>query len=74
MSGSNFSKKALNGEVREMQDAVDSLYRRFGFDFVSMGLTAFVGAPLRWFTVRAKHRAATGASRWRPGTASAASC
>ncbi len=48
MSGSNFSKKALNGEVREMQDAVDSLYRRFGFDFVSMGLTAFVGAPLRW--------------------------
>ncbi len=48
MSGSNFSKKALNGEVRELQDAVDDLYRRFGFDFVSMGLTAFVGAPLRW--------------------------
>ncbi len=48
MSGSNFSKQALNGEVRELQDAVDGLYRRFGFDFVSMGLTAFVGAPLRW--------------------------
>ncbi len=48
MSGSNFSKKALDGEVRELQDAVDDLYRRFGFDFVSMGLTAFVGAPLRW--------------------------
>lgn len=48
MSSSNFSKDTLDGGNAAMQEAVDDLRERFGFDFVSLGLTAFVGAPLRW--------------------------
>ncbi len=48
MSSSNFSKGTLEGGNAAMQEAVDKLHGLFGFDFVSLGLTAFVGAPLRW--------------------------
>ncbi len=48
MGSSNFSKDTLDGGNTTMQEAVDRLHERFGFDFVSLGLTAFVGAPLRW--------------------------
>ena len=48
MTASNFPESALKGESTEYQTAVNTLHERFNFDFTSMGLTAFVGAPLKW--------------------------
>lgn len=48
MGASNFSQETLAGENTLLQGAVDNLRKRFHFDFVSMGITAFVGAPLKW--------------------------
>lgn len=48
MASFNFSEATLAGENGEFAQFVDRLRERFGFDFVSIGLTAFVGAPLKW--------------------------
>ncbi|WP_270299026.1 histidine kinase [Eggerthella sinensis] len=48
MGASNFSEQDLAGERAEYAQAVDDLKERHGFDFVSIGLTAFIGAPLKW--------------------------
>ena len=48
MGASNFSQETLAGKNALFQNAVDSLHERFHFDFTSMGITAFVGAPLKW--------------------------
>lgn len=48
MSASNFSEADLAGNNAEYAQAVQFLYNKYGFDFVAIGLTAFVGAPLRW--------------------------
>lgn len=45
---SNFSDDVLAGGSSEYARVVCDLRTRYGFDFVSLGLTAFVGAPLRW--------------------------
>lgn len=48
MGASNFSQETLAGKNALFQSAVDNLHDRFHFDFTSMGITAFVGAPLKW--------------------------
>jgi len=48
MAKSNFPEHVLAGEHQEYQNKVEELYHQYGFDFVAIGLTAFVGAPLRW--------------------------
>ena len=48
MGASNFSQETLAGKNVLFQNAVDNLRERFHFDFTSMGITAFVGAPLKW--------------------------
>ncbi|MDR2715154.1 MAG: GAF domain-containing sensor histidine kinase [Coriobacteriaceae bacterium] len=48
MRASNFSEEDLAGENAAYQQAVDDTYAAYGFDFVSLGLTAFIGAPLKW--------------------------
>lgn len=48
MGASNFSQATLSGENATFQQAVNALRERFHFDFTSMGITAFVGAPLKW--------------------------
>ena len=45
---SNFSEDVLAGGSDEYARTVRDLRGRYGFDFVALGLTAFVGAPLRW--------------------------
>ena len=47
-SGSNFSADVLAGRDARYRRVVDGLRGEYGFDFVGLGLTAFVGAPLRW--------------------------
>lgn len=44
----NHSIEDLAGNNARFQEAVDSLHNKYGFDFASIGLTAFVGAPLKW--------------------------
>ena len=48
MVASNFTESELAGERGEYDEAVHRIKVEYGFDFVSMGLTAFVGAPLKW--------------------------
>lgn len=48
MASSNFAESVLAGKCAEFARCVDRLREEFGFDFVSIGLTAFVGAPLKW--------------------------
>lgn len=48
MGASNFSDQVLAGEDGTYAEAVDALRSRHGFDFVALGLTAFIGAPLKW--------------------------
>lgn len=48
MTASNFSESVLGGESKEYSLVVHRLKESYGFDFVAIGLTAFVGAPLRW--------------------------
>lgn len=45
---SNFSDDVLAGGSAEYARITTELRERYGFDFVGFGLTAFVGAPLRW--------------------------
>ncbi|WP_449315738.1 GAF domain-containing sensor histidine kinase [Rubneribacter sp.] len=48
MGASNFSEEELAGACAEFRAAVQLVKARHGFDFVSLGLTAFIGAPLKW--------------------------
>lgn len=48
MAASNFSEEALAGACAEYADIIQTIQSRYGFDFVALGLTAFVGAPLKW--------------------------
>ena len=48
MGASNFSEAELAGESERYAHAVKELKQVYGFDFVSIGLTAFIGAPLKW--------------------------
>ena len=48
MGASNFTDETLAGGCAEYHEAVEGLKARHGFDFVSIGLTAFIGAPLKW--------------------------
>ncbi|MBC2889598.1 GAF domain-containing sensor histidine kinase [Gordonibacter massiliensis (ex Traore et al. 2017)] len=48
MGASNFTDDTLAGGCSAYRDAVEDLKARHGFDFVSIGLTAFIGAPLKW--------------------------
>ncbi len=48
MGSSNFSERELAGKSELFAREVDGLKTGCGFDFVSLGLTAFIGAPLRW--------------------------
>ena len=48
MGASNFDQATISGKNAAFQQAVDALRKRFRFDFVSMGITAFPGAPLTW--------------------------
>lgn len=48
MGASNFSEETLAGGCQLYSDTVGELKAHFGFDFVSIGLTAFIGAPLKW--------------------------
>lgn len=45
---SNFSQAALAGKCDDYADAVVELHQKYEFDFVAIGLTAFIGAPLKW--------------------------
>lgn len=48
MGASNFSDEVLDGGSEEYARTVDKLKIDYGFDFVAIGLTAFLGAPLKW--------------------------
>lgn len=48
MTNSNFPEDVLEGNSLLYQSKVEQLHDHYGFDFVAIGLTAFVGAPLRW--------------------------
>ena len=48
MGASNFSERELAGACEKYARAVNDIKDRYGFDFVSIGLTAFIGAPLKW--------------------------
>ena len=48
MGASNFSDYVLAGKDETYAEAVAALRTRHGFDFVALGLTAFIGAPLKW--------------------------
>ena len=48
VGASNFSECELAGESDRYTQEVRSIKDRYGFDFVSIGLTAFIGAPLKW--------------------------
>ena len=48
MNAANFSDETLQGENTVFQQEVNKLHKKFGFDFTSIGITAFVGAPLKW--------------------------
>ncbi len=44
----NFTDEVLAGKDESYTQAVRSLYDRYHFDFVALGLTASLGAPLKW--------------------------
>ncbi|MGI6105616.1 MAG: GAF domain-containing sensor histidine kinase [Raoultibacter sp.] len=48
MAASNFPQPVLAGKSAEYSEVVNDLQKSYGFDFVAIGLTSFVGAPLRW--------------------------
>ncbi|CAK7002406.1 MAG: hypothetical protein PEGG_00063 [Paraeggerthella hongkongensis] len=48
VGASNFSECELAGTCAEYARLVEDIKRSYGFDFVSLGLTAFIGAPLKW--------------------------
>lgn len=48
MTASNFSETVLAGNHEEYSQIVHGLKESYDFDFVAIGLTAFLGAPLRW--------------------------
>lgn len=48
VGASNFSDQELAGACETYTLAVNDIKERYGFDFVSIGLTAFIGAPLKW--------------------------
>ena len=48
MAASNFTEDELSGKSEVYARAVSDIESQYGFDFVSLGLTAFVGAPLKW--------------------------
>lgn len=48
MGVSNFSEEVLAGKSEGYARAVKEIKEHYGFDFVSIGLTAFAGAPLKW--------------------------
>ena len=48
MGASNFTDQVLAGESGLFAQTVGDMKERYGFDFVSIGLTAFIGAPLKW--------------------------
>ena len=48
MGASNFSEDVLAGKSERYGRVVEDLRARYHFDFVAMGLTAFIGAPLKW--------------------------
>ena len=48
MTASNFPEETLAGGCTEYAELAEDLHARYGFDFVAIGLTAFVGAPLKW--------------------------
>ena len=48
VGASNFSERELAGGCETYAQTVNDIKDRYGFDFVSIGLTAFIGAPLKW--------------------------
>ncbi len=48
MGASNFSERALAGRDETYAGAIRAIQERHRFDFVALGLTAFIGAPLKW--------------------------
>ena len=48
MGASNFCEDVLAGRSEVYARVVEDLKERYGFDFVGLGLTAFLGAPLKW--------------------------
>lgn len=48
MGVQRFPESTLAGECLDYHQRVSEIRQQFGFDFVSIGLTAFVGAPLKW--------------------------
>lgn len=48
MSASNFDSQTLAGDNAEYAAAINSLHDSFVFDFVTLGLASFFGAPLKW--------------------------
>lgn len=48
MGASNFSDETLAGRDATYATTVRDMKDRYGLDFVSIGLTAFIGAPLKW--------------------------
>ncbi|WP_139653128.1 GAF domain-containing sensor histidine kinase [Raoultibacter phocaeensis] len=48
MAASNFPEETLAGGCTHYAQTAEALRNRYGFDFVAIGLTAFVGAPLKW--------------------------
>ncbi|MEG1245046.1 GAF domain-containing sensor histidine kinase [Gordonibacter sp.] len=48
MGASNFSDEVLAGDSAEYARTVKELKANYRFDFVAIGLTAFLGAPLKW--------------------------
>lgn len=48
MSAANVSQATLSGENAAYTQAVQNLRATYGFDFVTLGFAAFLGAPLKW--------------------------
>ncbi len=44
----NFSEDTLAGKNEDFQRTVNHLHKKFAFDFTSIGITPYVGAPLKW--------------------------
>lgn len=48
MKASNFTEDILSGKSSWYRKTIEDIREAYGFDFASIGLTAFLGAPLRW--------------------------
>ncbi|MCL1890805.1 MAG: GAF domain-containing sensor histidine kinase [Coriobacteriia bacterium] len=48
MGASNFTEETLAGKKSDYQQVVEDIKESYDFDFVALGLTAFLGAPLKW--------------------------